>query len=213
MKIGLGSPVNREGKTPAEKDHVVERDREKRVDARLMKPVDIEAGHDDGNGDTEHDHPRAECGTEPADEAMDAHVMGADQCGLRDEKDYPTRKSRGVNPEKQGTGHGGVEKVKVDGAAEAPHDKPSKHQRHAEVKIPTEKLLERAGRSCSTLCGNYRFDIGGVDEVHWISPFALVNCVLTLAHWRSGGRALELRLSKFCDPQSGVNVVEVHQAV
>src|SRR5580700_8780833 len=45
------------------------------------------------------------------------------------------------------------------------------------------------------------------------TPDALMDGLLALANRRRTGRALELGIAKFRDPQAGVDVVEIHQAI
>ena len=63
-----------------------------------MKHHHVKVRHDDGDGEAEYDHHRSKPRSKPTQEAMPAHFVYADQSGLKDEKHYPARKCRAVNP-------------------------------------------------------------------------------------------------------------------
>ena len=59
MVYGFPSEIDRRPDARAEDDHVAERNRKERINARLslMEHGYIEAGHDDGDYDAQHNHP------------------------------------------------------------------------------------------------------------------------------------------------------------
>jgi hypothetical protein len=86
MKLGLPAPVDGEAETDGKGGHVKERDEQKRVRARQVQLDGIEAPHHDGRCRAEENHAGPERGAEPAQRAVPAHTVRADQRGLENEE-------------------------------------------------------------------------------------------------------------------------------
>src|SRR6202050_1981193 len=87
---------------------------------------------DDNNGDADSD-------TEPAEAAMQADVVRADQRGLHDEEHNPSGEHNGVDVQDKGWKRRGMYEVMVDGVAEAVDHSRSDQQRHEEIKVVMPK--------------------------------------------------------------------------
>jgi len=83
---------------------------------------------DDNNGDGKSD-------TEPAQPAMQADVVGADERGLHNEEHNPPREHKRVNVQDKGWERRGMDEIMIDGVAEAVHHSRSDQQRHEEIKV------------------------------------------------------------------------------
>jgi hypothetical protein len=106
MELGLFAPEDGKAETDGEGEHVEERDNQKRVRTGLVEPNGIEASHDDGRGNAQENHDGPDRGAEPAQEAMPAHMMGADQRGLKNEEHNPSGKGGRMDPEGEGASMG-----------------------------------------------------------------------------------------------------------
>ena len=97
--------------------------------------LEEEAVHAGGGQVAEDEDADREGETEPAQGAMQGHVVGAHQRGLENEEEHPTGKDDGVDGEYEGRYGRGVQQVLPDGVAEAIDHDHGNQQRHAEVKV------------------------------------------------------------------------------
>jgi len=135
MELGLLAPVDSEckGHGEAGKVHYLDDGESRGVEWVVL--LNGEANHagggpsaDDNNGDGESD-------TEPAEAAMQADVVRADQRGLHDEEHNPSGEHNGVDVQDKGWKRRGMYEVMVDGVAEAVHHSRGDQQRHEEIKV------------------------------------------------------------------------------
>lgn len=102
MELGLPAPVDSERKGHGEADKVHHLDNEESRGVEWVLLLDGEPSHagrgqnaEDNNGDGESD-------TEPAEPAMHADVVGADQRGLHNEEHNPSGEHNGVDVQDKG---------------------------------------------------------------------------------------------------------------
>ena len=141
MELRLFAPEDGEAEADAEGEHVEEGFDQKGVRAGLVETDRVEARHDDGRGNTERNHDGAERCAEPAQGAVHAHMMGADQCGLKNKGHNPAGECGRVDPEEEGSRQSRMEKVFVDSMAETPYDNGCDEQRHDEVEILVQQTV------------------------------------------------------------------------
>src|SRR5579863_3054191 len=147
MEFGPLSPIDGKHNECGEGDHAVKRDRQESVGVGHVELYRVESRHDDGDGNAQRNHYRGEAGSEPADRAMPAHFVYADQRRLGDEKDHPTREYGAVNPEQEGPWRGSVEETVIDRTTEAQHYKRGEQQRHREIEISANDPFQLGHRT------------------------------------------------------------------
>ncbi len=150
MELRLFAPEDGEAETDGEGEHVEEGDDQERGCSRLVKTDGVEARHNDGRGNAKENHEGAERGAEPAQGAVPAHMVGADQRGLKNEEHNPARKSSGVDPEKDGARRRGVEQVLVDSVTETPDHDGRNEQRHGQVEVFIEESVSAEDMALGT---------------------------------------------------------------
>ena len=112
-----------------------------------MKEDVVPAAHVHGYRESEPNHQRSKGGSKPTESAMHAHLVHSHQCRLRDEEQHPGREYRAVHPEEQRPGRLGMEEIRIDCVAEAPHDQSGQDQRHGEIEVAAQEPFERGRRS------------------------------------------------------------------
>lgn len=140
MKLGFFTPIDRQCKGDREGGHVAELDSKKRRCSHHVEVANVEAVHSEGGGEAEDWNHNPEGDAEPTDGAMNAYVVGADQCGLQDEEEDPAGENDSVELENPRANGGGVDEEVIDGVAEAVHDDCGDQEGHGEVEIASSRL-------------------------------------------------------------------------
>jgi hypothetical protein len=160
VERGLAPPEDAKGEPDGEDGHVAEGDELEGVGTGFFEDGNVKVAEDDGRDAAERDHGDADARDEPAERAVDADVVRADEGGLQEEEQQPGREGGCVEPQDTRTGDGRAEEDIVDGVAEAPEDDGDHEEGHREVEVLVDEAVApgevegRTGDGCLG-CGGH----------------------------------------------------------
>jgi len=137
MELGLLAPVDSESKGYGEAGKVHDLDNRESRGVEWVLLFDGKPNYADGGPRADDNNSGSEPDTEPAELAMHADVVGADQRGLHNEEHNPSGEHNCVDVKDKGWERRGMYEVMVDGVAEAVDNSHSDQQRHEEIKVLT----------------------------------------------------------------------------
>ena len=106
-----------------------------------MELMDVKSAHNHRDRHAQRYHDRAKHRAKPAEAAVQAHMVCANQRRLDDIKDYPRRECGSMEPEEQWPRFRRMKKVRIDCQTEAVHRDGGNHHRHSEVEITVHKSV------------------------------------------------------------------------